>query len=299
MDRSSHIALIRSGATDVSAGSYQSFAHRISSTGSTSVRRSTPNWKPGSGLWAPDIARIDGRYVLYYSLTRFGDPNPGIGIATADSPTEIFVDQGKLLRSKEAGIPNAIDPCPIVENGIPCLFCGSHRGIYGVELTADGLSVVGEPFQVAGDGIEAPYVIERDGFYYLFGSRGSCCNGATSTYHIVVGRSRSLRGSYRNANGSPLLDASGTTILHGSETFAAPGHNCIVRVDDTDWILYHAYERANLWIERTPRRVLMLDRLRWIDGWPIVENLEPSRIEHRPMGDRGSSQALASGLSSS
>ena len=94
--------------------------------------------------------------MLYYSLTRFGDPNPGIGIATADSPTEIFVDQGKLLRSKEAGIPNAIDPCPIVENGIPCLFCGSHRGIYGVELTADGLSVVGEPFQVAGDGIEAP-----------------------------------------------------------------------------------------------------------------------------------------------
>ena len=97
MDRSSHIALIRSGATDVSAGSYQLFAHRISSTGSTSVRRSTPNWKPGSGLWAPDIARIDGQYVLYYSLTRFGDPNPGIGIATADSPTETFVDQGKLL----------------------------------------------------------------------------------------------------------------------------------------------------------------------------------------------------------
>ena len=43
MERSSHMAPIRSGATDVSAGSYRSSARRISSTGSTSVQHSTPN----------------------------------------------------------------------------------------------------------------------------------------------------------------------------------------------------------------------------------------------------------------
>lgn len=241
-----------------------------------------PDWKPGSGLWAPDVERIDGRYVLYYSLTRFGDPNPGIGVATAETPTEPFTDHGKLLRSDDIGIPNSIDPCPVVEDGTPYLFCGSHRGIYGLELTDDGTAVAGEPFQVAGGGVEAPYVIERNGFYYLFGSRGSCCNGAKSTYHVVVGRSRSLRGPYRNADGEPLSSAPGTTILRGNETFAGPGHNSVVRVDDTDWIVYHAYERANAWIERTPRRVLMIDRLRWVDGWPVVENREPSRIGRRP-----------------
>lgn len=250
--------------------------------------RSRPDWADeGDGLWAPDVERVAGRYVLYYSVARFGDPNPGVGVAVSDDPAGPFADRGELLRSDEVGVPNSIDPYCHVEGDTPYLFWGSKRGLYGVRLAADGLSLAGEPFRVAGDGVEAPFVRERDGRYYLFGSRGTCCDGLDSTYHVVVGRSDSLRGPYRNRDGESLLEAAGTTILRGGEQFAAPGHNAVVRDDaGDDWLLYHAYERSDPWAGPAPRRVLMLDRLRWRDGWPVVPGGTPSREAPAPSVDR-------------
>lgn len=240
---------------------------------------SLPDWRDERrlGLWAPDIGRLQGKYVLYYSYARFGDSNPGIGVASSASPAGPFEDHGPLFRSEGVGVPHSIDPCLLRAADAPYLFWGSMRGIYGARLAADGRSLAGEPFAVAGDGVEAAYVIKRNGRYYLFGSRGTCCEGAKSTYHVVVGRSDSLRGPYVNRDGRSLRSAPGTTILHGDDTFVGPGHNAVVRDDaGTDWLLYHAYERANPWKGRTPRRVLLLDRLVWRDGWPTVASGTPS-----------------------
>ncbi len=249
------------------------------------VFETKPDWKDSGGLWAPEIARLGGRYVLYYFYARFGDPNPGIGVATADAPTGPFEDHGMLLRSQGIGVPNSIDPC-LVEHGGPTLFWGSKQGIYGVDLAPDGRSLAGDPVRIAGDGVEAPYVVRRNGRWYFFGSRGTCCVGADSTYHVVVGRSDSLDGPYRNREGESLLDATGTTILHGSDYFAGPGHNAVVRDDaGDDWLLYHAYERSDPWAGEAPRRVLMLDRLSWTDGWPTVEGNRPSRVAPVPTVD--------------
>lgn len=44
-----------------------------------------------------------------------------------------------------------------------------------------------------------------------------------------------------------------------------------------DWLLYHAYEEGEGYIEGTPRRPLMLDRIDWSDGWPKVEGKTPSQ----------------------
>ena len=48
----------------------------------------SPTWSEtiGAGLWAPDVQYVNGQYVLYYSLSVWSDPNPGIGIATAPHP---------------------------------------------------------------------------------------------------------------------------------------------------------------------------------------------------------------------
>ena len=241
---------------------------------------SVPAWSEYEGLWAPGVGRLGGRTVLYYSDSEFGADDPGIGVAVAPDPTGPFEPRGGLFRSERIGVPNSIDPMLFVRDGTPFLFWGSHRGLYGIRLAEDGLSTAGEKFQIAGQGVEAPYVIRRGDFYYLFGSRGTCCRGAESTYHVVVGRSRSLRGPYRNRAGErlTLADATGTTILRSGERFVGPGHCAVVRDENGGWwMLYHAYVRGNAWIGETPRRVLMLDRIRWQDGWPVVgENGTPS-----------------------
>ncbi|WP_227353252.1 family 43 glycosylhydrolase [Haladaptatus salinisoli] len=240
-----------------------------------------PDWRERGGLWAPDIGRLAGRYVLYYSYASFQAGNPGIGVATSNDPAGTFDDHGPLFRSAEIGVPHSIDPCLLVHRGTPFLFWGSHAGIYGIRLSDDGLRTVGGKFQVAGEGVEAAYVIRRGDSFYLFGSRGTCCEGAESTYRVVVGRANSLRGPYRNRDGENLLSATGTTILHGGEQFAGPGHCAVARGPDGDrWLLYHAYERSNPWVGKMPRRVLMLDRLVWRNGWPVVPGKTPS-AEHR------------------
>ncbi|WP_135824835.1 family 43 glycosylhydrolase [Halorussus ruber] len=255
-----------------------------------------PDWSRYRGLWAPGVGKLGNRILLYYSDAEFGAPNEGIGVATASDPTGPFEPRGGLFRTDNIGVPNSIDPVLFEAKNGPVLFWGSRRGIYGVPLEDDGLSIAGGPdakFRVAGDGVEAPYVVEREGDFYLFGSRGTCCRGARSTYRVVVGRAERLRGPYRNRAGERLTaeNATGTTILEGDERFAGPGHCAVVRDERGGWwMLYHAYERANPWVEDTPRRVLMLDRIRWRNGWPVVgEDGTPSATgQVPPVADRAS-----------
>ncbi|WP_170977407.1 family 43 glycosylhydrolase [Halorussus salinisoli] len=242
-----------------------------------------PDWSRYRGLWAPGVGRLGGPTLLYYSDSEFGASNPGIGVATASDPEGPFEPRGGLFRSEGIGVPNSIDPALFVREGTPYLFWGSHGGIYGIRLAEDGLSTAvnaSETFQIAGGGVEAPYVVEREGYFYFFGSRGTCCRGANSSYHVVAGRAEGLRGPYRNRAGERLTadGATGTTILEGDDRFLGPGHCAAVRDERGGWwLLYHAYVRGNPWVGDTPRRVLMLDRIRWEDGWPVVgENGTPS-----------------------
>lgn len=85
------------------------------------------------------------------------------------------------------------------------MFWGSFRGIYGVELTEDGLAVKpgAEKKQIAGTAYEGTYIHKKKGYYYMFASTGTCCEGLKSTYQTVVGRSKSLWGPYQDKQGSP------------------------------------------------------------------------------------------------
>lgn len=242
-----------------------------------------PNWKAAGDIWAPDIQFYNGQYLLFYSLSLWGDANPGIGVAVSDSPAGPFQDKGKLFTSEEIGVANSIDPFFYVEKDIPYLVWGSFHGIYGVELSKDGMEPAGEKFQLAGTDYEAPYIIERDGFYYLFVSKGSCCEGADSTYQAAVGRSESFKGPYVDREGKKLLDNGGTMILSSDEEskFAGPGHNSIIADNNgEDWIVYHAIEKSDplLWTGAS-RRPLMIDPIIWEDGWPVIKGGQPSEEE--------------------
>ena len=101
-----------------------------------------PTFLQDGSIWAPDINRIGDRYVLYYSLSKWGEGKAnGIGVATAERPEGPYTDQGKLFTSSEIGVDNSIDPFFIADEGRNYLFWGSFHDIYGVELTEDGLAI--------------------------------------------------------------------------------------------------------------------------------------------------------------
>ncbi|WP_207592326.1 family 43 glycosylhydrolase [Halomontanus rarus] len=243
-----------------------------------------PDWKNLGFIWAPDVVRYRDRYYLYYSYSEWGDEDPGIGVATATDPVGPFDDHGKLFSSEEIDVENSIDPAFHVSDGTPYLIWGSFHGIYGVELTEDGLDWVEETrFHVAGDAYEAPYLLEHDEYYYLFVTTGSCCDGHASTYELEVGRAESFEGPYENRDGDDLrtIDAwnSGEPIVSASDRFAGPGHNSTITDGaGTDWLLYHAYDTTadEYECDSFPRRSLLLDRIEWEDGWPTIDDGTPS-----------------------
>lgn len=243
-----------------------------------------PNWKEG-GIWAPDVTYTNGEFVMYYSLSTWGDSNPAIGLATSPTPEGPFTDKGKVFDSNQIGVDNSIDPFYIENNGNKFLFWGSFQGIYAIRLGEDGKSTIGEKTHIAGNHLEASYIYRKDNYYYYFGSVGSCCAGANSTYHVVVGRSPSLLGPYVDKHGNNLLLPNfGELVIesnHGNMGFAGPGHNADIITDDegTDWFLYHAIPKLNPLLDNgASRRPLMLDKLIWEDGWPRVEGRVPSTI---------------------
>ena len=239
--------------------------------GTAFTDNSRPKWLPKGGIWAPDIQRVGGKYHLYYAKSAWGGEwDAGIGVAVSNNPAGPFVDRGCMFTSKQIGIQNCIDPFYIEDGGKKYLFFGSFHGIYGVELTADGLHVKqgAKPREVAGTFMEATYIRRRGGYYYLFGSTGTCCEGARSTYRITIGRSKSLFGPYVDKAGQRLLDNHYNILLDKDDSVLGPGHNAGLITDDAgnDYMLYHGFKAS----DPDAGRVVWLSRIVWTDGWPSV-----------------------------
>ena len=228
-------------------------------------------------LWALDVSRVGKKYLVHYASAYWGnETRTGLGVAEGTSPTE-FTDCGKMFCSTEIGVQNSIDPCYVKDKGKKYLIWGSFRRLYMGRLTKDGKRIKNPSHltQVSGTAFEGAMVYKRKGYYYLFASVGTCCEGAKSTYHTVVGRSKKLAGPYVDRQGGRMLDNHYETVIKGNDRWKGPGHNSEIITDkegDT-WLLYHAYDA----LDPEKGRVMLLDKLLWDEeGWPYVEGGTPS-----------------------
>lgn len=247
---------------------------------------SLPRWAaemiPGAGdIWAPDISYFNGKYHLYYSVSTFGRNRSLIGLVTntsLDSTADEFrwVDEGMVVESFPSDNYNCIDPNVVLdEDGTPWLSFGSFwSGIKMRRLDAE----TGKPSDddptlyslarrtVNSGAVEAPFIIRKGDFYYLFVSFDSCCRGVDSTYHVMVGRSENVTGPYVDRDGTPMLNGGGTQVTFPTERWRGPGHNAILQEDDADYIVYHAYDAENNGIFTLRIAPLVWDA----DGWPSI-----------------------------
>ncbi|GHJ42800.1 hypothetical protein Cs7R123_01420 [Catellatospora sp. TT07R-123] len=243
-----------------------------------------PGWWPGGTRpWAPDIRYVDGSYHLTYSLS-----GGGIALATAPTPTGPWTDRGLIVTGGAGGCPSGtIDQAMYTDiNGDRYLYWGSYDTICVSRLNTAGTALTGAVTQVArGRRMEGGFVVRRDGMYYLFYSDAGCCEGAFSGYTVKVGRASSPLGPFTTPSGLNLMDLTskdGIVVAASGNGFVGPGHNSIATdLSGQDWLVYHAIPAANPdfppvtnpWggtMNNLSRRPLMIDRLDWINGWPVV-----------------------------
>lgn len=227
-------------------------------------------------LWAPDINKIGDKYVLYYANSSWGEEyTNGIGAAWSYKPEGPFTDVGKLFLSNEVNVKNSIDAFYMEDKGRKYIFWGSWDGLWGMELNDDGLSLKeGTPkIPIAGNGYEAGLIHKRGKYFYLFASTGWCCGGLESTYTAVVTRSENLFGPYVNKNGDLMMTNHHEVVIQNNKAFVGPGHTSQLVKDDAgnDWMFYHAVD-----VRDPEGRRLMMDKIEWIDEWPVVQGASPS-----------------------
>jgi arabinan endo-1,5-alpha-L-arabinosidase len=227
--------------------------------------------------WAPDIAYFNGRYHLFYSVSTFGKNRSLIGLATnktldPKSPDYAWKDEGKVFESFPHDSYNAIDShvLPIDRNRLAFTFGSFWSGIYLVEADprtgkprsgAAAQPIARRPGSTA---VEAPFLVRRDGCYYLFLSFDLCCRGIRSTYNIRVGRAKRVEGPYLDRSGTPLMEGGGTLLLATEGRVIGPGHCAVLRERNRDLLVHHFYDGEADGIPTLQVRPLTWDR----DGWP-------------------------------
>jgi arabinan endo-1,5-alpha-L-arabinosidase len=233
---------------------------------------------PGSvNPWAPDIAFVNGRYHLTYSVSTFGKNRSLIGLVTnktldPTSPDYAWRDEGKVVESFPTDRYNAIDSnlLPIGKGKLALTFGSFWSGIQYVEAEAStgkprpGAAVRTISSRPSPTAVEAPFVIERNRYYYLFVSFDVCCKGVQSTYNIRVGRSRKPEGPYLDRDGKPMMEGGGTLVLGTEGRVIGPGHCAVLRERGRDLLVHHFYDGDANGIPTLQVRPLSWDR----DGWP-------------------------------
>ena len=230
---------------------------------------------PGD-FWAPDISFFGGAYHLYYAASSFGTNNSVIGLATTrtldpGSPDYGWVDHGMVFRSHTTDNFNAIDPDVVFDTaGVPWMSFGSFwDGIKMRRLDARTGMLSGDDTTLyslasrGGGAIEAPSILYRDGYYYLFVSFDYCCRGENSDYRVMVGRSTSVTGPYTDRAGVPMMQGGGTELLRGYNGFRGPGHGDVYIDGHTDLFVHHYYDAADAGKPKGSVR-----RIFWAGGWP-------------------------------
>ncbi|MDR7333447.1 arabinan endo-1,5-alpha-L-arabinosidase [Roseateles asaccharophilus] len=219
-------------------------------------------------IWAPKVFQHAGRTWVLYSISTFGKNRSAIGLASSATPDgSDWRDDGLVVQSVATDNFNAIDPDLFVDrDGKLWMSFGSFwGGLRVTQLDAKTLKPTGPTrFIARSPAIEAPTIVRRGDWVYLFASYDLCCKGAESTYNVRVGRSRSVTGPYLDRDGKDLMDAGGTQLLAATGTrWKGPGHQDVVG----DLMVHHAYDT-----ERGGRPHLRIAQLSWsADGWPQIK----------------------------
>jgi beta-xylosidase len=243
--------------------------------------KTKPKWG-GGDWWAPEVHHVGDGFMAYFAALSPRRHRICIGAARGDAAGGGFHDIGRPLACNRH--VSLIDPHLFTDaNGKHYLYWKTDGNglrpkektvLYGRELAADGVHFVGKRHRLIrnterweGDVVEAPWVVHHGSYYYLFYSGFRYCD---HTYGVGVARSHSPLGPFKKRSGP---------ILRSNATWVGPGHNSIARAGDHDWIVYHAWHGAHSCGD-TGSRELLIDRVRWVGGWPAINDGTPSRASH-------------------
>jgi arabinan endo-1,5-alpha-L-arabinosidase len=229
-----------------------------------------PAWASGD-FWAPELHRVGDRWIAYYSARRASDGRLVVGAATASAAEGPYTDLGApLVTGPSPGVIDAhffeaSDGRRFLLYKVDGNAVGARTPILIQPLEADGVTLRGSATEILTNDrgwedplVEGPWMIERDGTFYLFYSASYF---ASTRYATGVARSSSPTGPFEKASG-PILTSNGA--------WAGPGHGSVIVGPSGEWVhVYHAWVGGR--VDASPGRLVLVDRVGFgADGWPTM-----------------------------
>ena len=241
------------------------------------------NWysgavRPGGGA-APDALKIGDRYLIAYSATGGGLGGGHAGRVLTmwnktldpNSPDFEYTEAIEVAASLNDEDCDAIDAGLFLDPTTGRLYCtyGTYFGfIRMVELDPKtGAKVEGTVDPNIAIDCEATTMIYRNGWYYLLGTHGTCCDGVNSTYNIVVGRSRNVTGPFLDNMGRDMVAGGGKMVIGCADRQFGAGHfGRYIEDEGVEKMSFHW--EADL--DRSGRSVLAIRPIVWVNDWPVA-----------------------------
>lgn len=215
-----------------------------------------------------DIVKIGDKYLMAYVAV-----DGSIGIAESSRIRGPYHNSRTLLA--KSGKDSYGNPSFFCEGGCRWLLWDTPQGIsIGKFEWNDTDPKITDQKLIGGDGFHAPKIIGKNGMYYLWATIRGAKGG------IAVGRSKQLEGPYYTSDGISMETEGQVvpTVIPNSEfSCISNGSDIITDTNNDDWIIYHA--RTNLAGELST--VLMLDKIMWDNGWPVMSKLHASVAAQR------------------
>ncbi|MBO4844194.1 MAG: family 43 glycosylhydrolase [Bacteroidales bacterium] len=233
--------------------------------------------RPGGGA-APDVVKIGDRYLVGYSATGGGLGGGHAGrilvmwnnTLDPNSPDFKYSDPIEVAHSEVDEDCDAIDIGLFLDPVTGRLWAtyGTYFGaIRMVELDPKtGERVKGNVEKDVAVDCEASDLIYHNGWYYLLGTHGTCCDGTNSTYNIVCGRSRNVTGPFYDNMGRDMMAGGGKMVIAAENRRIGAGHFGRTIVEE-------GVEKMSLhWeadMDQSGRSVLAIRPIVWVNDWPV------------------------------
>lgn len=192
-------------------------------------------------FWAPEVYHVNGKFYMYFSADEH------IAVAVSDSPLGPFKQENKKpMLATEKAIDNSLF---IDDDGKAYLFFDRFNdglNIWVAELTDDLLSIkeetmhpcihVSQPWEEIWPRVnEGPFVIKRNGLYYMTYSANSY---ESPFYGVGCATTDNIMGEWTKYDENPLLQKLGDLVGVGhSATFKDKEGNLR--------IVFHAHRNKN------------------------------------------------------
>ena len=223
--------------------------------------------RPGGGA-APDAMKIGDRYLIAYSATGggLGGGHNGRVLTMWNETLDPQSPRFKFTEPIEVASSDGDEDCDAIDAGLLLDPTTGRLWLsYGTYFGNIRIVELDPKTGARKDG-------NKDGYYYLLGTHGTCCDGVNSTYNIVCGRSKEPTGPYIDNVGRDMFHGGGRMVVAGGKRAVGAGHFGRTVIDEGVEITSFHWEAD---LDRSGRSVLAVRPLLWKNGWPYAgEKLE-------------------------